>query len=97
MQDIITNDEIMSDTFNMKEVDGIVYEVECPKVKKGGETFSMSRPIPWPEGRSHPTWPDHPSGKGILFLLANSRFDMKTSAPIPQKKRRLKISKTEWN
>ena len=33
--DLISNDELCSDSFNVKEVDGIVYEVECKNLTKG--------------------------------------------------------------
>ena len=28
-QDVISGDELMSDSFDMKEIDAIVYEVDC--------------------------------------------------------------------
>ena len=38
-QDIITGDEIISDTFRMKEVDGVVYEIDGKMITKviGGD------------------------------------------------------------
>ena len=39
LQDIITDDEIVSDSYNIKEVDGAVYEADCTKITIGGETF----------------------------------------------------------
>lgn len=36
----------MSDTFDMKEVDGVVYEVETKKISRGGEVIG-SCPL-WP-------------------------------------------------
>ena len=41
-QDIITGDEIVSDSYDIKEVDGAVYEVDCKKISVGGETFGES-------------------------------------------------------
>ena len=38
-QDIITGDEIISDSYNLKEIDGVVYEADCSKITIGGETF----------------------------------------------------------
>lgn len=39
MQDIITGDELLSDSYDMKEVDGVVYEADCKKITVGGESF----------------------------------------------------------
>ncbi|KAI9853312.1 MAG: hypothetical protein M1824_001342 [Vezdaea acicularis] len=36
-KDIITGDEIISDSYDLKEVDSIVYEVDCKMITKGGE------------------------------------------------------------
>ncbi|KIV99710.1 uncharacterized protein PV09_08641 [Verruconis gallopava] len=38
-KDILTDDEIISDVFDLKEVDGAVYEADCKTIKVGGETF----------------------------------------------------------
>ena len=35
-QDVITDDEIVSDTWELKEVDGVVYEIDAKKVSVGG-------------------------------------------------------------
>ncbi|KAI0128382.1 translationally-controlled tumor protein, partial [Xylariales sp. AK1849] len=37
--DIATDSELLSDSFPMKEVDGILYEVECAMITVGGESF----------------------------------------------------------
>ncbi|AEO69472.1 fffa406d-0d82-40f0-8194-bfef354b750b [Thermothielavioides terrestris] len=34
-KDIITDDEIISDSYDLKEVDGIVYEVDCAMITEG--------------------------------------------------------------
>ncbi|KAF1939919.1 translationally controlled tumor-associated [Clathrospora elynae] len=39
-KDIITGDEIISDSYNLKEVDGVVYEADCTKITVGGESFN---------------------------------------------------------
>jgi hypothetical protein len=39
VQDVITGDELISDSYNLKEVDGVVYEADCKKISVGGETF----------------------------------------------------------
>ncbi|KAF6843775.1 translationally-controlled tumor protein [Colletotrichum musicola] len=35
VQDIITGDEIISDSYDLKEVDGIVYEADCAMITEG--------------------------------------------------------------
>lgn len=40
-QDLITGDEIISDSYNLKEIDGIVYEADCKKIAVGGETIDI--------------------------------------------------------
>ncbi|KAF2874094.1 microtubule/calcium-binding protein [Massariosphaeria phaeospora] len=34
-KDIITDDEILSDSYNVKEIDGIAYEADCKKINVG--------------------------------------------------------------
>ena len=41
-QDIITGDEIISDSYNLKEIDGTVYEADCKKITVGGENIGQS-------------------------------------------------------
>ncbi|RAR14531.1 rna-directed rna polymerase 2 [Stemphylium lycopersici] len=38
-KDSITGDEIISDSYNLKEIDGVVYEADCSKITVGGESF----------------------------------------------------------
>ena len=38
-QDIISGDELISDSYDLKEVDGVAYEADCAKITIGGETF----------------------------------------------------------
>ena len=38
-QDIITDDEMISDSYDLKEIDGVVYEADCRKINIGGESF----------------------------------------------------------
>ena len=40
-QDIITGDELISDSYDLKEVDGVVYEADCKKITLGAENFGM--------------------------------------------------------
>ncbi|RGP77868.1 translationally-controlled tumor [Fusarium longipes] len=35
-KDILTGDELISDSFDLKEVDGIVYEADCAMIEEGG-------------------------------------------------------------
>ena len=37
----MSGDEIISDTYNLKDVDDVVYEVDCKKVTKGSEHFDI--------------------------------------------------------
>ena len=40
-QDIITGDELISDSYNLKEIDGVAYEADCKKINVGGESFDV--------------------------------------------------------
>ncbi|KAL8801525.1 MAG: hypothetical protein Q9223_006976 [Gallowayella weberi] len=40
-KDIVTGDEIISDTYNLIEKDDAVYEVDCKKVTLGSESFDI--------------------------------------------------------
>lgn len=42
MQDLVSGDEIISDSYDMKIVDDTVYEVNCRKVTKGAENIGPS-------------------------------------------------------
>ncbi len=39
-QDIITGDEILSDSYDLKDVDGIVYEADCAMITEGAVEVS---------------------------------------------------------
>lgn len=39
MQDIITGDELISDSYDLKEIDGTVYEADCKKITIGNENI----------------------------------------------------------
>lgn len=39
LQDLITDDEIISDSYDLKEIDGVVYEADCRNITVGGETI----------------------------------------------------------
>lgn len=38
---MVTGDEIISDTYNLKDVDDVVYEVDCKRVTKGAENIDI--------------------------------------------------------
>jgi hypothetical protein len=40
LQDILTGDEIISDSFDLKEIDGVAYEADGRPITVGGETFN---------------------------------------------------------
>jgi len=40
-KDLITDDEIISDSYNLKEIDGVAYEADCKKINVGGESFDV--------------------------------------------------------
>ncbi|EON62239.1 translationally-controlled tumor protein [Coniosporium apollinis CBS 100218] len=40
-KDIITGDEIISDSYNLKEIDGAVYEADCKKITIGNDNIDI--------------------------------------------------------
>ncbi|KAI0140687.1 translationally controlled tumor protein-like protein [Pestalotiopsis sp. NC0098] len=38
-KDIVTGSELISDSYDLKEIDGILYEADCAMIQVGGETF----------------------------------------------------------
>lgn len=42
LQDIITGDELLSDSYDLKEIDGAVYEADCKKISIGAENIGMA-------------------------------------------------------
>lgn len=40
LQDILTGDEVMSDSYDIKEVDGTVFEVDCAMITLGAVEVS---------------------------------------------------------
>jgi hypothetical protein len=47
LQDLITDDEIISDSYDIKEIDGVAYEADCRKITVGGESFGAHFLPPW--------------------------------------------------
>ena len=45
-KDILTDDELISDAYDLKEVDGTFYEAECSmiKIKKGADVGMFRNP-----------------------------------------------------
>ena len=41
-QDIITGDEILSDSYDIKEIDGIAYEADCSRITVGVDNVGAS-------------------------------------------------------
>jgi len=40
-KDLITGDEIISDSYNLKEVDGVAYEADCSKITIGADNIDI--------------------------------------------------------
>jgi hypothetical protein len=40
-KDLITDDEIISDSYNLKEIDGVAYEADCKKITVGNENIDI--------------------------------------------------------
>lgn len=40
-QDIITGDELISDSYDLKEVDGVAYEANCSMISVGGDNVDI--------------------------------------------------------
>lgn len=40
-QDIVSGDEIISDTWELKEVDDAVYEIDCKRITKGMDNIGQ--------------------------------------------------------
>ncbi|CAF9918751.1 hypothetical protein IMSHALPRED_004401 [Imshaugia aleurites] len=40
-KDIVTGDEIISDTYKLQDIDDVVYEVDCRKVTKGADNIDI--------------------------------------------------------
>jgi hypothetical protein len=50
-QDILSDDEIISDSYDLKEVDGVVYEADCAMITEGAVNVGAYDPDPWPRIR----------------------------------------------
>lgn len=40
-QDILTDDEIISDSYDLKEIDGVVYEADCSRITIGADNIDI--------------------------------------------------------
>lgn len=47
-QDIITGDEILSDSYDVKEIDGIAYEADCSRITVGVDNVGASQSLNYP-------------------------------------------------
>ena len=47
-QDIITGDEIISDTYELKEIDGVAYEADCRRITVGNDNIGVFLGYPSP-------------------------------------------------
>ena len=47
VQDIITGDEVLSDSYDLKLIDGVAYEADCKKITVGGEAIGRFILLPY--------------------------------------------------
>lgn len=47
LQDLITDDELISDSYDLKEIDGTVYEADCKKITIGNDNIGQSTSVAW--------------------------------------------------
>ena len=47
MQDLITGDEIISDSYNLIEIDGVAYEADCRKITIGNDNIGEKAYLAW--------------------------------------------------
>ncbi|KAI4141661.1 MAG: hypothetical protein LQ340_007577 [Diploschistes diacapsis] len=40
-KDLVSGDEIISDSYNLKDIDDVVYEVDCKMIKTGDDNFDI--------------------------------------------------------
>ncbi|BAE55986.1 microtubule-binding protein [Aspergillus flavus] len=73
-KDILTGDEIISDAFNLKEVDNILWEVDCRNITIGDENIQLEGANPSAEGED-----DDAGGAGnaeqVLDIKHNFRLN----------------------
>jgi Translationally controlled tumour protein len=57
---MVSGDEIISDSYPLKEIDDVVYEIDCKKVTKAGDdNFGMAHHVPvayWSPGPCDNAW-----------------------------------------
>lgn len=63
-KDILSDDELLSDTFKIQEVDGVLWEVDCRKYLKGSENFNLEGANPSAEGGD-----DDEGGEGVSTMV----------------------------
>ena len=78
-KDIISGDELLSDAYDVKLVDGVIYEADCDMVKVGGDNIDIGA-NPSPEGEDE----DVEDGSEVVnnvvhsFRLQQTAFDKKS-------------------
>ncbi|KAK3725367.1 hypothetical protein LTR37_000337 [Vermiconidia calcicola] len=79
-KDIITGDELISDSYNIKEVDNAVYEADCKKITIGADNVDIGANPSAEEGGDEGT--DETSQQVIdvvySFRLNETQFDKKS-------------------
>jgi hypothetical protein len=80
LQDILTDDEIISDSYDLKEVDGVAYEADCRKITIGGDNVDIGANPSAEEGGDEGV--DDTTEQVIdvvhSFRLTNTQFDKKS-------------------
>jgi uncharacterized protein YktA (UPF0223 family) len=80
LQDILTDDEIISDSYDLKEIDGVVYEADCRKITIGGDNVDIGANPSAEEGGDEGV--DDTTEQVIdvvhSFRLTNTQFDKKS-------------------
>ncbi|ROW12102.1 hypothetical protein VMCG_00700 [Cytospora schulzeri] len=77
--DIITGDEMISDSYDLNLVDGIVYEADCAMIEEGGVTFDIGANASAEEAEEN-VEDDKIKVNNIVhsFRLASTSFDKKS-------------------
>jgi len=78
-KDLLTGDEIISDSYNLKLIDNIVYEADCKKINIGGESFDVGG-NPSAEGGEEALDDNVETKLDVAhsFRLTETQFDKKT-------------------
>ncbi|PQE13150.1 Translationally-controlled tumor protein [Rutstroemia sp. NJR-2017a BBW] len=79
-KDIITEDEIISDSYDMKEIDGVVYEVDCAMITLGAVSVDTGANASAEGGDDEGADDQEQKVNNIVnsFRLTNTQFDKKS-------------------